>query len=651
MIIDLKKILCGIILGAVIICFFYYNILPDILLIALLMLDSYLIGRKLNINNELAEKMIMKTAIGLGVIGLLIYFILFFGYGSKSVYMVVLILPCLFSLIDLDSAKKDILAVGNSIKEFYRKNTLICIMCFIAFILYVAYGSAPMSRYDTLTKHLPITVYAATTGRWYNDVTESLVYGEPMVLQYTYSTLFYSLGCYKAITLFNVILYFQLCLILFLFVKKIYSESSGIVLFVILLTTPFFFDYATRFYLEILPLYFLFSGILCIADLNSEKIWDNIEYIALILGFSLFVKLTHICTMVIIVFIMMVKCLEFAWKNKEVPKCIFKFGKCMVLGILPSITSLVNIWYKTGNPFFPSYNGIFKSPYFPTYNFEDPFTNKLTVSWKSLMDIVFHTTSNVEMYPLGLGIYLLFILIVPLACVLIFIRYRNLKYVAWCVIAIASYILNTVTTYNLRYYFSVWIIMACVISIAIEVCTHIDKFKILSKTSVLIICVIIALPNVQYFENYESLPFYLQKDESVVKNEFCDLFEYIPENKRVLGVTNSNQFKGNYKGYYASTTWHNFGMIDFIEAGEYNWNDYIRSFDYIVIDKSIKDTNIKKGLIGLMKSVTNEDPYIENSIVAIYKVKEKTDVEEHVDPIEIEQASFTARRRMKYNGN
>ena len=235
MIMNLKRILCSIMLGVVFVCFFYYNIIPDIFLIVLLLLDSYLIGRKINMNNELAINVIMQTAIGLGIIGVLIYFILFFGHGSKSVYIVVLILPFLFSYFDFRRTKKDILIVANAIKEFYRNNTLICIVCFTAFILYVAYGSAPMSRYDTLTKHLPITVYAATTGQWYNDVTESLVYGEPMVLQYTYSTLFYSLGCYKAITLFNVILFFQLCFILFLFVKKIYSESSGIVLFVILL--------------------------------------------------------------------------------------------------------------------------------------------------------------------------------------------------------------------------------------------------------------------------------------------------------------------------------------------------------------------------------------------------------------------------------
>jgi hypothetical protein len=29
-------------------------------------------------------------------------------------------------------------------------------------------------------------------------------------------------------------------------------------------------------------------------------------------------------------------------------------------------------WQKTGNPFFPLYNGVFKSPFFPPYNFQDP---------------------------------------------------------------------------------------------------------------------------------------------------------------------------------------------------------------------------------------------------------------------------------------
>lgn len=70
----------------VIVCSCYYNILHDIFLILALFLCGYLLGQILRVEGSIFEKMVMRTAGGVGLIGIAIYFILLIGFGNKSVF-------------------------------------------------------------------------------------------------------------------------------------------------------------------------------------------------------------------------------------------------------------------------------------------------------------------------------------------------------------------------------------------------------------------------------------------------------------------------------------------------------------------------------------------------------------------------------------
>lgn len=584
----IKKIFENAILPVTLIFFMgviiYYNVVWDYFLIALLLCTSYILGNKFKINGTNIEKFFMKIALGLGLIGIAIYFILLLGIGNKSLYFILYALIWLVCVKDAINNFQSEEGELRWIKEHIGKYRLLGGILILGLALYTMIGSAPMSMYDTLTKHLPITVYAAENGEWYTNVTESIVYGEPMVLQYTYSTLFAVFGAYKALVLFNVVLLFLVFGVLAYLTYKIYCKTNWWILGVILLTTPFFFVFATVFYLEILPLFFFFSAFVGCARLDAKKIWDNIEVISLICGFSLFVKLTHLFTLAVIAMVLAVICIIYAVKKKKVFTGIRKAVGCLCLGMAPSIVSIFHIWYKTGNPFFPNFNELFKSPYFAQYNFADPFTNKLSFSLKSLIDIVFYPEKNIEMGRYAFGIYLLFIFTIPVA-VFLLRKQREGKYLfIWSGISVAAYLANTLTTYNLRYYSAVWVLFIVSITVSISTCINIVKQKYVMRGISVCILVVLLLPNVWYIRNIYQFTYKIQKNEAIVKNAYCDLFDLIPEGKRVLSVTNSNQFKGQYKGYFASTTWHN-TTTDKVLDGTYTWKQYISSFDYVLIDK------------------------------------------------------------------
>lgn len=617
-----RKLYIGVFTGIVLACSCYYNILFDILLIIILLICSYLIGLMLKIEGSLFEKMIMRTASGLGIIGIAIYFILLAGFGNKSIYMLLLILCVAISMPFAVKKRQELSETLYYVKNSIRRHWIIIGVLLLVLSGYLMYGSAPISMYDSLTKHLPVTVYAAESGKWYTNVTEAIVYGDPMVLQYTYCVLFYSLGAYKALILFNVMLFFGVYIILAYFMRRIYAKSNLWILAVILLTTPFFFQFSTMFYLEILPLYFLFSAFVGIGEIDRKKIWNNIELISFLCGCAIFVKLTLAFTMVIMAQVLIFNCVRYALEKRIFKQAAEKAIRCLLLVIMPSAASIIHIWYKTGNPVYPSYNGIFRSPYFAAENFQDPFTNKLTFSIHSLIDIVFHTSLNIEMGAYGLGIFLLFLFTVPLAIGLVIIKKKAgeyQEYIVWSLVIVVAYIANTLTSYNLRYYFAVWILFACVITIGISICISLVSQKTVRFFLLLVVGGIIIYPNLTYLKEYGAIPYKLIKDEQIVKNDFCDALNVIPQGKRVLSVTNSNQLKGQYKGYFASTTWHNV-TLSAISNGRYTWEEYLSSFDYIAIDTTMKEPwGVTADILTILPDFLGEKVY-ENSACSVYEV-------------------------------
>ena len=75
--------------------------------------------------------------------------------------------------------------------------------------------------------------------------------------------------------------------------------------------------------------------------------------------------------------------------------------------LLPvAASSYAYAWLVTGNPLFPFYNAVFKSPYYPLENFRD-LKWMAGVSWRSLWDITFKTNAYGQFFPGAAGLAVL----------------------------------------------------------------------------------------------------------------------------------------------------------------------------------------------------------------------------------------------------
>lgn len=604
----------------------YYDILDDEALILAVFCAAFAIGSRFLAG--LADNKIsvfIQTAIGMGILGVIIYFVLLFGKGSRSVYV------CLLAgaiLIGRERLKKECCKLVKSIREQRFSPMFFCVTGLI-FLIYVLYASAPIDKYDTLTKHLPLAMYAAKTGEWNTNIMESLVYGECMLLQYTYSAVFVAFGAYKALTIFNVCLFFLVGLALKWFCDFLNGKTVRLsILLVILFSTPIFFEFSTCFYVEILPIFFLAAIILCTIDDGHMRMLEKLPYAAWLAGCAVFCKLTIAYS----VFVVGLWCIMLSlrdWRKADRrPGLLGVFAKCSACFVSPFATSVLYNWYWIGNPVFPFFNGLFKSPYFPKENFTDPFQNPLSLSLSSLVDMVFHTSQNIEMRDLGLGFFLLLIWIVPVAALL----KKNKRLMIWLLLALAAFQISCFFTYNIRYSLSILMVLGAIIATAASELLEMIPYKKLQTGVCAIVLCTLVVPNVMYISNAYDLAHRVLPDSAITKADNRSLLKEVPSDKCVFSL--NDPFKGEFDGYYNAYMWHNQYNVSRIENGEISLRDYISSFDYVLYQKNLyaseqvteylntdakeqlkpvkeSDTHILYQVIGDSPEVLMEDDYLE----------------------------------------
>ena len=94
--------------------------------------------------------------------------------------------------------------------------------------------------------------------------------------------------------------------------------------------------------------------------------WD-LGWVALLLGIAIGLKLTNVAVVTPILLILAVRVLAAG----PVKLTVIQLAGVGILLLLPMLPHAVYIYRETGSPFFPLYNNIFKSPFWPAVTFAD----------------------------------------------------------------------------------------------------------------------------------------------------------------------------------------------------------------------------------------------------------------------------------------
>lgn len=117
------------------------------------------------------------------------------------------------------------------------------------------------------------------------------------------------------------------------------------------------------YYVDIVAFPIALEILFCLLRVKQTKFNNGeIIYFALLNGFWFALKMTNIVFVIPAVFI-------FIFLQKNIPLKIYVL--CVIFCIIPCLIYLIYNYVCTGNPVFPYFNKIFKSPYFSISNFKD----------------------------------------------------------------------------------------------------------------------------------------------------------------------------------------------------------------------------------------------------------------------------------------
>lgn len=563
-----------------------YRILIDVILVVLLLVSSYCIGSLL-LKEQTCKANHSYICIGTGfcVLGVMIYYILAAGIGSKEIYFLLLAVPVLFQ-------RRKLMKKGKNL--YHRVRRLNWVYGFCAFgllMFYLAMAAAPIDNADAMTKHLPISIYAADLGTWYDNIIEDIVvYSESTLLPYTYSVLCTSFGCVKAFQILNMSLFFLICGMLFRWGKMLYNQWNhrcSVLFFVVFFSTPYLLFLSTQYMVDLIAIYIGMNLLLCVSE-NEISVTYRLPFLAFFAGCMVFTKLTILSAALCLGIVTAVQVAGYLTAvkdmidtNKKRKAFIKSLLRSILLFFLPFLFSFCKNWYMTGNPFsITAYNDLFQSPYFST-DFVRPFQNSgIADGFMSYFHIVFHTNAMVEARNGAMGWFLLLAYIVPFAVLIT----KNRKLFFWMMIMFAMLLLGGKISGNLRYNLFPLLCTEVMIVISIDLlCSSLKRRKGTIIFSLLVIFTFVWNAGFVCNQYHPKKRCSLNSQITACPNQ--DILKNVPKGSRVFAF--NDDLKGDFNGFYFVSNFHNDYSLHRIKNGERDIKDFLLGFDYALYRKNV----------------------------------------------------------------
>ena len=568
----------------------FYNISFDILLIVLLFSTAFALGSFFDVKGRLhtIDKVLVQLCLGFGIVGFIIWLTTFHNFNYKSLYLtssfIVLALRYRQILMAARYFQKVIVMTDKRNKLFFP-----IILSFIFF--YIINASYPILRSDASVKHLAIPFNILNKTNWDYNVIEGEYFGDYALLSHMYSLFLLALGGTKALQLFVAAISFMSLFMLLRISVKINDSNSYVnVISLLYLTTPIIFMVSNNLFVDIFPLFFFLAVFLLINDFKSDIIHQNIFLIAFLMGSAIFAKQSAMFFLVpAILFIACSIIISASHKGTHLPdKTIFiKVIGSVFCFLLPFLPSMLVVWHKTGNPFFPYYNATFGSIYFEKLNFVDERWEgyPLRLNLRSFLSMIFHSSRHWEWADGGIGYFLL---LLPLVPVILFIK-RNKTAVSMLVFTLIAYWVSTFGSSNLRYKMGMIALSIPLCALVTVTIVHLVRNEKVRSIALYGIVMALLVPNFYYIFEPKWLSF---NPRMLTPNQNLTLVENEPilsaiNRKGVRVLSNNDVARGAFSGEFYNVMWYNSFLMEKVISREVSPSEYLKAFDYYLIRKDL----------------------------------------------------------------
>jgi 4-amino-4-deoxy-L-arabinose transferase-like glycosyltransferase len=408
-----------------------------------------------------ADNWLTNFLVGAGVYGTAVGLLAHFPVNYPGVYGAALALPLILGWRVVVDQTKNILALmaQKSIAGFSINGLDVAIA--VVALVYFVVALMPEVGHDALAMHLFIPSHLALRHQWGFDADTYVWAVMPMLGDWIF-TIGYVLAGETASRLINI----SFILVLGWLVRDLVFWAGGTVYgarwaALIFLSTPLTFTESSTLFIESIWAVFFVAGTLALLRLceSSDKTKSWIVLAALFLAFAVTTKavtLTLFPVLLLLVLWHYKSCL----KAISIPSLVAATSLFLIIGIIPYLTA----WWLTGNPVFPFFNGVFKSPYYSPVNFDSATTFGKGLTWDVLYRATFDSGKYLEASAGASGFQWL-ILFVPTSIILFVGKQR--KGITLLLIGVSVVVAVFQSVSYLRYAFPAWAILSAAMGLAL----------------------------------------------------------------------------------------------------------------------------------------------------------------------------------------
>jgi len=266
--------------------------------------------------------------------------------------------------------------------------TLLLVIPIALLLILLVYASYPESHSDALTVHLMIPHQVLVNARWNFDVSNFVLAAMPKGANWFF-TMHYLLAGEPAARLANFLLTVYSAWLVFAIVCRIADRTAGALLAAVFLSAPLTSWVVFVAFEDALLSYVVLAALVILIEKWQNPTAGVSFVIALLLSVAVATKMQGFFAAVPIFILLLSRMI---WlRSVSLKDLSFSLIPVILIAAIPYASSAI----ITGNPVFPMFNSIFKSPYYPPADFSNTqWSAKPSLSY--IYDLTFHTSRFME---------------------------------------------------------------------------------------------------------------------------------------------------------------------------------------------------------------------------------------------------------------
>jgi 4-amino-4-deoxy-L-arabinose transferase-like glycosyltransferase len=455
--------------------------------------------RTIGIENQ-ENNYLNQVLTGAGAFGVLVGLLAHFPVSYPGLYGLMLALPL---VIFRNEILKDLTLLLHNISTKTEHNRLDLLNSLIATFatIHFLYALMPELGYDALTLHLLVPSHLFSRHQWGFDPSLYCMALIPMQGEWIFS-IGYMLAGETGARLLNLSFTYLMAFQGYRIASWLGGDTRSSKLTALLfLATPLTFLETNSLHVEAIWGAFILGGVMAIVPLLAKAPTNVNSHLKLGgLFFGIAANAKAITLPILPILAVLLACYFRQWFSKKALKALLmSLASFLIIGSISYVTA----WIISGNPVFPFFNNVFKSPFFPLENFDNPLFN-IGVTWDILYRVTFDSIKYLEATTGAPGFQ--WLLLLPASIIMMAFK-RNVRALLLFIIAAVSLAMIFRSQSYLRYVFPLFVIFSALIA------TFIYQFAKEGKAYAYLCgfsCAAVILLNILFFPaatwNYRSFP-------------------------------------------------------------------------------------------------------------------------------------------------